>query len=175
MRKNKKKDVVCGNSDLFAGMFTPSRFHEAFDHMCSVMDRAWNSWDLTGDAFYAIQPSKSSFPKINVSETEDAYEVSIAVSGFSKSDMELEFKYSCLLIKLDTSTELDDASEEKEFPRRWLTREISSRSFRRAINFPIEIDGTGIRSTFDEDKSLVVCTLPKVLKTEPEAIKIKID
>lgn len=172
MRTNKKKDLVCGNNDPFVGMFTPSRFHDVFDSMYSVMDRAWRDLDLTGDAFYALQPTKNSFPKINVSENEDAYEVSIAVSGFSKNNMELEFKDSCLFIKLDESTV---AEEPEDKPKRWLTREIASRSFRRAINFPIEIDGTGIKSTFDEDKSLVICVLPKVIKTEPETIKIKIN
>lgn len=175
MRKNIKKDVARGNNDLFAGVLTPSRFHDVFNDMFTLMDHAWKDWDLTGDAYYALQPSKSSLPKINVSETEDVYEVSIAVSGFSKSDMELEFKDSCLLIKFDASSEIDNDSKEDTTSRRWLTREISSRSFRRAITFPIEINGAGIKSTFDEDKSLVVCILPKVLKTEPETIKIKID
>lgn len=174
MKKNTKKDLVCGNSDLFVGTFAPSRFHDVFTDICNLMDRAWRDLDLTGDAFYALQPSKSSLPKINVSETDVDYEVSIAVSGFSKKDMELEFKDSCLLIKFDINTESDKTSEDVS-SRRWLTREISSRSFRRAITFPIEIDGAGIKSIFDEDKSLVICTLPKIIKTEPETIKIKID
>jgi HSP20 family molecular chaperone IbpA len=175
MRKNRKKDLACGNNDLFAGMFAPSRFHETFSDMCTLMDRAWRDWDLTGEAFYALQPSKSSFPKINVSETDEAYEVSIAVSGFSKNDMELEFKDSCLLIKLDEGSKTNNDSEEDASPRRWLTREISSRSFRRTISFPVKIDGSGIKSSFDDDKSLVTCILPKALKTEPETIRIKID
>lgn len=172
MKLNKKKDFVRGDSDLFDGMFTPSRFHEVFDNMCAFMDRAWRDWDLTGDAFHALQPTKNSFPKINVSETDVAYEVAIAVSGFSKDNMELEFKDSCLFIKLDDSNTVEDVDK---LQRRWLTREIASRSFRRTIHFPTEIDGAGIKSTFDEDKALVICTLPKVLKTEPETIKIKIN
>ena len=65
MRLNKKKDLVSGDNDLFAGMFAPSRFHEVFNNMCTVMDRAWRDRELTGDAFYALQPTKNSFPKIN--------------------------------------------------------------------------------------------------------------
>lgn len=172
MRRNKKKDLASGDYDLFSGMFAPSRFHETFSHMCSVMDQAWNNWDITGDAFYALQPTKSSFPKINISETSDNYEVAIAVSGFSKDDMELEFKDSCLFIKLDDSK----VTKEKDTStRRWLTKEIASRSFRRTVSFPIEINKKAIFSFFDDKKSLVVCTLPKALKSEPDTVKIKIN
>ncbi len=166
--------AIKGNEGLFDGFVSPSRFHNIFDEMLTMMDRVWKTCDITGEAFYAIQPQKNSLPKVNVSETDNEYEVSVAVSGFSKNDVELEFKDSCLLVKFDSKKEKEDSSDEEDGSKRWLTREIASRSFRRAINFPVEIDKSKIKSHFDEDKSLVICTLPKKAKEESETLKIKI-
>jgi HSP20 family protein len=172
MTKIKMKDLVTNNYDSNWGVTFPSRFDELFNSMQTLMDRAWNDWDMTGDAFLALQPGKSSIPKINVLESEEAFEVEIAVSGFDKKDLELEYKEGCLLIKFDSKSKKEDV----EVPnKKWLKREISSRSFRRVVKFPTEIDSSGIISTYDEDCALVTCVLPKVLKTEPNSIKIKIN
>lgn len=155
------------------GVSVPSRFNDLFNSMQTLMDRAWNDWNMTGDAFIALQPEKSTIPKINVLESEEAYEVEIAVSGFNKNDLELEYKEGCLLIKFDSTS--DDKVEDDSPEKKWLKREISSRSFRRVVKFPIEINSSAINSTYDEDRALVTCVLPKVLKTEPTTIKIKIN
>ncbi len=164
---NKKmKDLISGQNSI-GRLFNVSRFDDLFNEMHSVMDQAWNDWDLNASAFHSLQP-KGKLPKINVAETESAYEVEIAVSGFDKDNLELEFKDSCLFIKADKEDEVE--SEEK----RWLKREISSRSFRRTLQFPVKIDNKSISSEYNESKGLVVCTLPKIKKVEPETVVIKI-
>lgn len=168
MNRNKKKDLMGGYGSNM-GVCDQGRFSDMFNRMYTLMDRAWDDWDLTGDAFYALQSDKSSLPKINIAETDDAYEVEIAISGFNKNDLELEFKDSCLFIK--TENKGNKNSENKK----WLRREISSRSSRRVVKFPMKVNSSEIESTYDENKSLVTCILPKVKKTEPEVIKIKID
>lgn len=165
MTKN-MKDMIKRNSSM--SILDNSRFADIFDMMNQFMDRAWDNWDLRGDAFYALQP-KATLPKINVAETDTDYEIEIATSGINKDELELEFKDSCLFIKADKSEETE--SEDKKY----LTREISSRSFRRCIKFPVKIDSSSIESSYDENKGLVVVTLPKEVKEEPEVVKIKID
>lgn len=167
--KNKMKDIVKKQSSPM-GMFTDGHFNDLFTMMHNFMDRAWNDWDLTGDAFYALQP-KATLPKINVAETDSAYEIEIAISGIDKDDLELEFRDSCLFIKADKSEE--NESEDKE--KKWLRREISSRSFRRTIKFPTKIDSSSITSAYNNSKGTVVCVLPKVKKEEPGTVKINID
>lgn len=165
MTKN-MKDLIKRHNSM--SMFDNSRFHNIFDMMNQFMDRAWEDWDLSGDAFYALQP-KATLPKINVAETDEAFEIEIATSGINKDDLELEFRDSCLFIKADKS-------EEKEIEgKKYLTKEISSRSVRRCIKFPVKIDSASIGSSYDESKGLVVVTLPKEVKDEPEVVKIKID
>lgn len=163
-----KKDMTTRH-DQKLGMLNKSyHFTDLFSMMHQLMDLAWNDWDLRGDAFYALQP-KTTLPKINIAETDDNYEVEIATSGINKDNIELEFKDSCLFIKADKSEEAE--VEDKK----WLKREISSRSFRRTIKFPVKIDGTGITSTYNEAKGLIMCTLPKIINETPEVLKIKIN
>lgn len=167
--KNKTKDIVKQhNSDL--SMFNSSHFPDLFAMMNNFMDKAWNDLDLTSDAFYALQP-KANLPKINLIETDSNYEVEIATSGVNKDDLELEFKDSCLFIKADKAEEKDF----KDDGKKWLIHEISSRSFRRAIKFPVKIDSSSITSTYNTSKGVVVCTLPKVKKEEPEVVRINIE
>lgn len=165
----KMKDLIKRQNSM--SLFDSGRFGNVFDMMRdfnSIVDKVWNDYDLTGDAFYALQP-KASLPKINVAETETAFEVEIATSGIDKDDLELEFKDSCLFIKVNKT------EEKEEEDKKWLMREISSRSFRRTIKFPVKIDSGSIESSYDESKGLVRCTLPKISKEEPDVVKIKID
>ena len=165
---NRKMEGLVSKQDSLGSLFNISRFDDLFDELYTVMDQTWNRWDLNSTAFHSLQP-KSKFPKINVSETDSAYEVEIATSGIDKNNLELEFRDSCLFIKADKSE--DESSEDKK----WLKREISSRSFRRTLQFPVKIDSASISSKYDEDKCLVICTLPKKKKNEPDTIKIDIN
>lgn len=169
MAENKEKDLMNTNDSTLMSIFDKNRFDDLLNHMNAFIDRAWSDTNLTGSAFYALQPKKSSLPKINMSETATAYEVEIAVSGFNKEDLSLEFKDSCLFIKAEKA----EAVETDE--KKWLVREISSRSTRRTIHFPVEIDSSGIKCSYDSDNALIKCVLPKLGKIEPEVVKIDIE
>jgi len=165
--KSTMKDLI-KRQDPLVGMFNANRFDTMINSLYQMMDSFWEDKDLTADAFKMLQP-KNSFPKINVSETDLAYEVEIAVSGFDRNNLELEFKDSCLLIKATKTEESEDDN------KRWLTREISNKSFRRTIHFPSKIVTNEIKSKYNESKGTVICTLPKKIQEGPEIVKINID
>lgn len=82
-----------------------------------------------------LQPfNKANFPKINVAETDNDYTIEIAVAGFDKEDVKPELVYN----DLTTSTEKQE--ETKEETKEYLQREISSRSFKRVVRFPCDVD-----------------------------------
>jgi HSP20 family protein len=91
------------------------------------------SRNLPASVFEDLQP-KGSFPKINVSENDDGYNVEIAVAGFGKDDVKLELKDNTLMISAEKK------EEEEESDTKILRREISYRSFQRAVRFPCEVD-----------------------------------
>lgn len=111
--------------------------------------------------------SQSSLPKINFSETEEAFILEAAVSGFDKEDINLEMKDNMLLVKLNKKEEKEDKNEKK-----YHVKEISSRSFIRSIPLPSEVDVDNISSELKD--GMLHCTLPKK-KVEEKSDSIKIE
>lgn len=101
------------------------------------------STDWGIDIFENMQP-KASFPKVNVSETEDGYNVDIAVAGFNKDDVKLELKDNDLIVSADKQ-EKDDERNGK-----YLRQEISRRSFKRVIRFPKNVDSTKTEAEYKD-------------------------
>jgi HSP20 family protein len=112
--------------------------------------------------------SKTSFPKVNVVETDNAYEIDVALAGFDKEDISMELKENCLCIKADKKED----SVEEDADKKYLMREISSRSFRRVLNFPKKVLTDNIECSFEG--GVVKCVLQKKELPEPEK-SVKID
>ncbi|PID36089.1 MAG: heat-shock protein [Rhodobacterales bacterium] len=84
-----------------------------FDQLAEMMDRAF-----TSDA------SRESYPPYNIEKTgDDAWRISVAVAGFSESELEVEVRESALIISAKK------AGEEGE--RNYLHRGIATRAFQR--------------------------------------------
>jgi HSP20 family protein len=137
-----------------------------FGDMFRAFDDAFRHWDLDMKTFTEMQP-KSSFPKVNVSETDEAFEVEVALAGFDKEDISMELKDNCLCIKADKKEEV---SEED---KRYLMKEISSRSFRRALNLPTKVKVDDIKCTHKD--GVISCVLQKDIPQIEEDETIKID
>lgn len=143
-----------GLSRLINSMFADSN---------NIFDLLWNNNNLTTQIFDDIQP-KGTFPKINVSETDKAYDVEIAVAGFNKDDIELELKDNTFYVKGEVKNEEED--------KKYLRREISYRSFRRAVRFPEKIDPDAV--TCDFENGIIKCTVGKKVVVEDSPVKITI-
>lgn len=108
----------------------------------AVFDDFFSS-DWSMDIFADMQP-KASFPKVNVFETDNEYNVEIAVAGFSKDDVKLELKDNDLLISADKK-EQDGESKNK-----YLRQEISYRSFKRVVRFPYLVDADKVAAEYKD-------------------------
>lgn len=112
--------------------------------------------------------SKSSFPKVNVSESESEYNVEVAVAGFSKEDITLKLENGVLTIQAEKKEESGEGS------KNYLRREISSRSFSRAVKFPYKLNENEVSASYKD--GLVNIVLPKVLEEEkPDGVTIDIE
>jgi HSP20 family protein len=159
-----KKDIMIRPGSM-SGLSIFGRFDNFFEEMYKRFDDYLKDTDVDVRFFTDLQP-KSSMPKINVYETDDNYEVKIAVADFNKDDLELELKDNVLLIK--GSKKEDYESDDKKC----LVREISSRSFRRVINFTKEVDVDNIKCNYEN--GIVNCVIGKQ-KIEDKDSPIKID
>ncbi len=159
-----KKDIMIRPGSM-SGLSIFGRFDNFFEEMYKRFDEVWQDWDVDTKLFTDLQP-KSSMPKINVYETDDSYEVKIAVADFDKEDLELELKDNVLLIKGNKKENYE--SDDKKC----LVREISSRSFRRVINFTKEVDVDNIKC--DYENGIVNCVIGKK-EAEEKDKPVKID
>ena len=173
----KKDEKSLAKSDPMGRLFALNRFDDFFNEVQSSMlrrfDDLWANWDVGFGAFEKLQP-RSSFPKINVIEKEDSYDVEIAVAGFDREDVNLELKDNTLLIKADKTEEkcCDDDSCDDDC-KNYLTREIASRSFRRAVIFPAEVNAEDVSAKYDN--GIIICRVGKVEEDKPCCVQIDID
>lgn len=96
-----------------------------FDQIADLMDRA-----MTNDV------SQSTYPPYNIEKTAaDAYRISIAVAGFSESDLGVEVKENALVV---TARKADEDDE-----RTYLHRGIATRAFERRFTLADHVRVTG--------------------------------
>lgn len=97
-----------------------------FDQIADMMDRVF-----TNDA---PQPS---YPPYNIEKTdENAYRISIAVAGFSESDLTVEVKENALIIAARKGEKGDEAAQ-------YLHRGIATRAFERRFTLADHVRVTG--------------------------------
>lgn len=160
-----KKDLVVWPGSQVSRMMNLNRFSDIF----AEFDKLFRGWDLDMKSFSDMQP-KASFPKINVAETDEAFEVEVALAGFDKDDISMELKDNCLCIMADKKEEISEEYSDKKY----LMREISSRSFRRAINLPKKVLSDDIECVHKD--GVIKCVLKKEAPLPaPEDNIIKID
>ena len=160
------KDIVKrGKDDLMSIFPNFGRFRNLFDEMSCLFNDATCNYDMAA-FFNDIQP-KGSFPRMNVSETDDAYSVELAIAGYSKEDINLEIKDNVLFVSGNNNSE--EETEDKKF----LRREISRRSFKRAIKFPMQVNVDDISCTYSD--GIITCTLNKMLDDSDDSKKININ
>lgn len=108
-------------------------------------------------------------PKMNISETDNAYEMALCVPGLCKED---------LAISIDTENQLvvemtkENKKEEKE-GRKWLRREFSSTQFKQVFTLPDNVKRDQIGAKVEH--GVLTITLPKFTEDEKKAMAQKID
>jgi len=96
-----------------------------FDQIADLMDRV-----MTNDV------SQSTYPPYNIEKTAaDAYRISIAVAGFSESDLGVEVKENALVV---TAKKVEDETD-----RTYLHRGIATRAFERRFTLADHVRVTG--------------------------------
>ncbi len=84
----------------------------------------------------ALGAEPATYPPYNIESTgENRYSISIAVAGFSESDIELEVERGVLSVRA--------RKEKDDVERHYLHRGIASRSFERKFNLADHIEVTG--------------------------------
>lgn len=109
--------------------------------------RPWNEW------LDEKWPFSSHLPAVNVKETNDTYEITMAAPGLEKNDFKIDVNGSLLTI----SAEKDEKREEKD--ESYSRREYSYKSFSRSFSLPEDIHKDKIDANYQNGELRL--TLPK--------------
>jgi HSP20 family protein len=107
-------------------------------------------------------------PSVNIHESEDNYQISLAAPGLKKEDFEVKLDGDTLVVSAQKSEKEEESNE--KFTR----REFNFSSFTRSFQLPKEIDVQKIAANYE--KGILQLTLPKVkIEEQKNFTKIEIN
>lgn len=101
-------------------------------------------WADTPDFMNRMIHTGTTLPAANIHETENAYEIELAVPGLKKEDLKIKLDNHRLLISSEQKTEKE--AKEKNYTR----REFSFQTFQRSFTLPEDAQPDGIGAKYDE-------------------------
>ena len=136
------------NQDLM-----PSLFNELLD---------WNNWS---NHFFA---EGERMPKVNVSESDNDYQLEMCVPGLRKEDLNLSIDAdNYLVVEMVQREDGKDEGGDKA-KRHYLRREFSTLQFKQMMSLPENVKKEQISAKVEN--GILVVTLPKVTAEEKRAL-----
>ena len=127
-------------------------FDDMFDHFEHMMD----------DGFFR-NGTVSNFPPYNIVKTgKNTYNVELALAGFNKKDIEVQYEENLLTVKSKKSDEAEQTDEDGNIIHRGISKRFFSKSF--TIATDVEVKGAELKD------GLLTVALERII---PEAKKAK--
>ncbi len=104
-------------------------------------------------------------PRVDLAETEDAYQIVLDVPGMSKEDFQLNYHEGVLSVSGDRKQE--EAASGANFVR--VERRFGH--FYRSFNLPKAVDESGIKATYTD--GVLRIRVPKAEAVKPRRIKVQ--
>ncbi len=100
---------------------------------------------LNRELFHNNWSNASRVPMVNILETDDAFEIEMAVPGMRKEDFNISLDNQMLNI----SAHLDEKVADDEKNEQYLRREFSYYAFQRTFNLPEFVEGDKIKARYE--------------------------
>lgn len=100
-------------------------------------------------------------PAVNVKESDEAFDIELAVPGLKKTDFNIEVKDDVMTI----TAESQEKKEEKEKDQ-WTRREFTFNSFKRAFYLPDTVDAGKIKASYQD--GILHIAVPKKEEAKPQ-------
>ena len=107
---------------------------------------------------------RSSMPAVNLSESENSYDVELVAPGYKKEDFKLKVNDDILTITAESRNERSEGGDGREYSR----REYTCSSFTRSFHLPDNAKDDGISAKYND--GILNITIPKS-KQEVKASK----
>lgn len=112
-------------------------------------------------------------PRIDVSETDNAYQVEADLPGVDRKDIEVTFEENVLSIKAGSETNTEQNTEEADAGSKALVRERVSAQYLRRLRLRDTIDENAIEANYEN--GVLQLKLPKLQPAEPEKFRITVN
>ena len=110
-----------------------------FPSLRSMMEDFWNT-----DRFFEQPFFSREMPAVNIRDTKNNYELTVATPGFKKDDFKVSTENGVLTISAETS------SEQKEENENYARREFSTSSFTRTFTLPENVMEDNIKARYQD-------------------------
>lgn len=134
------------------------------DFLASSFDdffKPWNEWFETG--FKRML----TIPAVNVADKKDHYEVSMAVPGLNKDDLNIDVYANLMTISAANEAEKEDKDDG------YTRKEYNYSSFSRSFSLPEDVNKEKITATYTD--GILCLRLPKKDVSKPTTSKITVD
>lgn len=111
---------------------------ELFPSFSSIIEDFW------GKDYVKKMETSTTMPAVNVSETEEAFEVEVAAPGFKKEEFSIKLDNNLLTISSEHKEEME--SEERKITR----KEFNYTKFTRSFTLPDNVDRDNIDATYTD-------------------------
>lgn len=123
--------------------------------------RNWFNWSNTDTGH-----ESGTLPSVNISETDESYEISVAAPGMSKNDFKVELENNRLVISGEKKEERENKQEQN-----YLRREFNYQSFVRSFTLAEkQIHSEKIQAKYAE--GILHITVPKSAEAKTKAARI---
>lgn len=120
--------------------------------------RPLNQWFDNGGGLWE---RAMTVPPVNITESKDAYQVSLAVPGMKKEDFKIGMDGNILTI----SSEKEETKEEKD--KKFTRKEYSYSAFSRSFTLPDEINKEKIEAKYEN--GVLMLSLPRKEETQTKS------
>lgn len=119
------------------------------------------------DNFLPADVNRSTVPAVNIKETDEKFNVSLAAPGLTKEDFKINVEDGVLSISTERKEEKNESNE------RYTRREFTYTSFKRSFNLPEQVEPAKISASYEN--GILSIDLPKVPEEKQKNIhEIKI-
>jgi HSP20 family protein len=127
-----------------------------------------NFFDI--DLFDTRFPSMgTSMPAVNLSETDNSYNVEVVAPGYKRDDFKLKVNDDVLTISAESKNERTEGSDGREYSR----REYTCSSFTRSFQLPDNAKDDAIAAKYND--GILQITIPKTEKETRASKEINIE
>ena len=104
---------------------------------------------------------KTSVPQVNISETEEGYQLEMAAPGLTKEDFKIKIENEVLTVSGERKAESNEKND------KYTRKEFSYNSFMRSFTLPELVDTEKIKARYEN--GIMIVELPKKEEAKPKS------